>query len=151
MLRSCALLLLAWIAAHLPVQVAAEEATPPQYKQAVLIRVEGDIDSWLEHYVLRKLQRAKHTMYLLDEPTTGLHLADVERLLESLNKLVDAGHSVLLIEHHLDVIKTADHAIDLGPDGGHAGGRVVVSGTPEDVAGCKASHTGRFLKAHLRQ
>ncbi|MEO6238584.1 MAG: excinuclease ABC subunit UvrA, partial [Vicinamibacterales bacterium] len=95
------------------------------------------------------LQRSKHTMYILDEPTTGLHLADVERLLASLNRLVDAGHTVLLIEHHLDVIKTADHVIDLGPEGGHAGGEVVVAGTPEAVAACKASHTGRFLKAHL--
>jgi excinuclease ABC subunit A len=99
---------------------------------------------------LSKLQRAKHTVYILDEPTTGLHLADVERLLESLNRLVDAGHSVFLIEHHMDVIKTADHVIDLGPEGGHAGGTVVVTGTPEDVAKCKASHTGRFLKARLR-
>jgi excinuclease ABC subunit A len=99
---------------------------------------------------LSKLQRSKHTVYILDEPTTGLHLADIERLLESLNRLVDAGHTVLLIEHHLDVIKTADHVIDLGPEGGHAGGKVVVTGTPEDVAVCKASHTGRFLKAHLR-
>jgi excinuclease ABC subunit A len=99
---------------------------------------------------LSKLQRSKHTVYILDEPTTGLHLADVERLLESLNRLVDAGHTVLLIEHHLDVIKTADHVIDLGPEGGHAGGEVVVTGTPEDIAACKASHTGRFLKAHLR-
>jgi excinuclease ABC subunit A len=99
---------------------------------------------------LSKLQRAKHTVYILDEPTTGLHLADVERLLESLNRLVDAGHTVLLIEHHLDVIKTADHVIDLGPEGGHAGGEVVATGTPEDIAVCKASHTGRFLKAHLR-
>jgi excinuclease ABC subunit A len=98
---------------------------------------------------LSKLQRSKHTLYILDEPTTGLHLADIERLLESLNQLVDAGHTVLLIEHHLDVIKTADHVIDLGPEGGHAGGEVVVTGTPEDVAACKASHTGRFLKAHL--
>jgi excinuclease ABC subunit A len=98
---------------------------------------------------LSKLQRSKHTLYILDEPTTGLHLADVERLLESLNQLVDAGHTVLLIEHHLDVIKTADHVIDLGPEGGHAGGEVVVTGTPEDVAACMASHTGRFLKAHL--
>ena len=95
------------------------------------------------------LQRAKHTIYILDEPTTGLHLADVERLLESLNRLVDAGHTVILIEHHMDVIKTADHVIDLGPEGGHAGGRVVVTGTPEDVAKCKASHTGRFLKPRL--
>jgi excinuclease ABC subunit A len=98
---------------------------------------------------LSKLQRARHTVYILDEPTTGLHLADIERLLESLNRLVDAGHTVLLIEHHLDVIKTADHVIDLGPEGGHAGGEVVVTGTPEDIAACKASHTGRFLKAHL--
>ena len=99
---------------------------------------------------LSKLQRSKHTVYILDEPTTGLHLADVQRLLESLNRLVDAGHTVLLIEHHLDVIKTADHVIDLGPEGGHAGGRVVVTGTPEAIAACKQSHTGRFLKAHLQ-
>ena len=99
---------------------------------------------------LSTLQRSKHTVYILDEPTTGLHLADVERLLASLNRIVDAGHTVLLIEHHMDVIKTADHVIDLGPEGGHAGGEVVVAGTPEDVAACKASHTGRFLKPHLR-
>jgi excinuclease ABC subunit A len=98
---------------------------------------------------LSALQRAKHTVYILDEPTTGLHLADIERLLESLNRLVDAGHTVLLIEHHLDVIKTADHVIDLGPNGGHAGGEVVATGTPEAIARCRASHTGRFLKAHL--
>ena len=98
---------------------------------------------------IAKLQRAKHTVYILDEPTTGLHLADVERLLMSLNKLVDAGHTVILIEHHLDVVKTADHVIDLGPEGGHAGGEVVVTGTPEDVAKCRASHTGRFLRTHL--
>jgi excinuclease ABC subunit A len=100
---------------------------------------------------LSTLQRAKHTIYILDEPTTGLHLADIEKLLESLNRIVDAGHTVLLIEHHLDVIKVSDHVIDLGPEGGHAGGEVVVTGTPEAVAACKASHTGRFLKAHLRQ
>jgi excinuclease ABC subunit A len=99
---------------------------------------------------LSTLQRSRHTVYILDEPTTGLHLADVERLLASLNQLVDAGHTVLLIEHHMDVIKTADHVIDLGPEGGHAGGRVVVTGTPEDVAACKTSHTGRFLKRHLK-
>jgi excinuclease ABC subunit A len=99
---------------------------------------------------LSTLQRSKHTVYILDEPTTGLHLVDVERLLESLNRLVDAGHTVLLIEHHLDVIKTADHVIDLGPEGGHAGGEVVATGTPEEIAACKASHTGRFLRARLR-
>jgi excinuclease ABC subunit A len=99
---------------------------------------------------LTKLQRSKHTVYILDEPTTGLHLADVQRLLDSLSRLVDAGHTVLLIEHHLDVIKTADHVIDLGPEGGHDGGELVVTGTPEEVAACRASYTGKFLKAHLK-
>jgi excinuclease ABC subunit A len=98
---------------------------------------------------LATLQRSKHTLYILDEPTTGLHVADAERLLDSLNRLVDAGHTVILIEHHLDVIKTADHIIDLGPEGGHAGGWVVATGTPEQVAKVKASHTGRFLKERL--
>jgi excinuclease ABC subunit A len=99
---------------------------------------------------LSTLQRSKHTVYILDEPTTGLHLADIERLLDSLNRLVDAGHTVLLIEHHLDVIKTADHVIDLGPEGGQAGGRVVATGTPEQIVACRASYTGRFLGDHLR-
>ena len=80
-----------------------------------------------------------------------MHLADIERLLECLNRLVDAGHTVIFIEHHLDVIKTADYIIDLGPEGGHAGGRVVATGTPEDIAACKASHTGRYLKSHLQE
>jgi excinuclease ABC subunit A len=98
---------------------------------------------------LSKLQRSKHTLYLLDEPTTGLHLADVEQLLKCQNRLVDAGHTVLVIEHHLDVIKTADYVIDLGPEGGHAGGEVVAAGTPESIAASRTSHTGRFLKERL--
>jgi excinuclease ABC subunit A len=88
-------------------------------------------------------------VYILDEPTTGLHLADIVRLLESLNRLVDAGHTVIVIEHHLDVIKTADYVIDLGPEGGHSGGEVVVTGTPEDVVRCKSSYTGAFLRSRL--
>jgi excinuclease ABC subunit A len=87
------------------------------------------------------------TLYILDEPTTGLHFADIDRLLVSLNRLVDNGHSVVVIEHNLDVIKTADYVIDLGPEGGHKGGQLIVSGTPEQVAACKISHTGRFLSA----
>jgi excinuclease ABC subunit A len=86
------------------------------------------------------------TLYILDEPTTGLHFADVERLLEVLHRLVDAGNSVVVIEHNLDVIKTADRLIDMGPEGGEEGGEVVASGTPEEVAGTPASHTGAFLR-----
>ena len=98
---------------------------------------------------LSKLRRGAHVLYILDEPTTGLHLADISRLLYCLNRLVDSGHTVLVIEHHLDVIKCADHVIDLGPEGGHSGGEVLVTGTPEEVAVCEVSHTGRFLKKLL--
>ncbi|MXY54266.1 MAG: excinuclease ABC subunit UvrA [Gammaproteobacteria bacterium] len=98
---------------------------------------------------LAKLQRRGHILYILDEPTTGLHLADISRLLECLHRLVDAGHTVLVIEHHLDVIKTADHIIDLGPEGGRGGGEVVVTGPPEVVAATDRSHTGRFLRERL--
>lgn len=94
---------------------------------------------------LGKLKRGKHNLYILDEPTTGLHFADIDRLLVSLNRLVDNGHSVVVIEHNLDVIKTADYVIDLGPEGGHKGGNLIACGTPEEIAKCKASHTGRFL------
>ena len=98
---------------------------------------------------LAKLQRRGHMLYILDEPTTGLHLADISRLLDCLHRLVDAGHTVLVIEHHLDVIKTADHVIDLGPDGGRGGGEVVAVGPPEAIAANARSHTGRFLREHL--
>lgn len=90
------------------------------------------------------------TAYILDEPTTGLHFADVERLLEVLHRLVDGGNSVIVIEHNLDVIKTADWVIDLGPDGGDQGGELIAEGTPEQVAKVKASHTGRYLALALR-
>ena len=89
------------------------------------------------------------TIYVLDEPTTGLHAADVHKLIEVLQKLVDAGNTVLVIEHNLDVIKTADHIIDLGPEGGSGGGYVVASGTPEQVAATEGSYTGAYLKKYL--
>jgi excinuclease ABC subunit A len=86
------------------------------------------------------------TLYILDEPTTGLHFADIQRLLDVLGQLVDQGNTVLVIEHNLDVVKTADHVVDLGPEGGEEGGRVVAAGTPEEVAAQPdRSHTGRFL------
>ncbi len=89
------------------------------------------------------------TVYILDEPTTGLHSADVHKLIEVLQKLVDGGNTVIVIEHNLDVIKTADHIIDLGPEGGDKGGKIVVTGTPEEVAKCKKSYTGQYLKKIL--
>ena len=98
---------------------------------------------------LGKLKRGRHNLYILDEPTTGLHIADVQKLLDSLNRLVDSGHSVIVIEHHLDVIKTADHVIDLGPEGGHKGGEVLAYGTPEEIAAVKSSFTGQFLQEYL--
>jgi excinuclease ABC subunit A len=85
------------------------------------------------------------TLYILDEPTTGLHFEDVRRLLGVLDRLVDAGNTVLVIEHNLDVVKSADWVVDLGPEGGDGGGRILVEGTPEHVAKTSESHTGRFL------
>jgi excinuclease ABC subunit A len=92
----------------------------------------------------------KGTLFLFDEPTTGLHFEDVRILLKVFQRLVDAGHSVLVIEHNLEVIKCADWVIDLGPEAGAGGGRVLVQGTPEEIAACKASHTGRALRTVLR-
>ena len=86
------------------------------------------------------------TVYILDEPTTGLHTADVHRLIDVLQKFVDAGNTVIVIEHNLDVIKVADHIIDLGPEGGNGGGKIVAQGTPEQVADCPKSYTGMYLK-----
>ena len=90
------------------------------------------------------------TLYVLDEPTTGLHIADIHMLINVLNRLVDAGNTVLVIEHNLDVIKTADYIIDMGPEGGDGGGTVVAFGTPEDVSKVKKSYTGQYLKKILK-
>ena len=89
------------------------------------------------------------TIYILDEPTTGLHTADVHKLLEVLQKLVDMGNTVLVIEHNLDVIKTADYILDLGPEGGDKGGYIIASGTPEEIAAVPESYTGQYLKRML--
>ncbi len=98
-----------------------------------------------------ELSRREHgrTIYILDEPTTGLHTADVHMLIDVLQKLVDAGNTVVVIEHNLDVIKTADYIIDLGPEGGDGGGTLVASGTPEKIAKCENSYTGQYLKKYL--
>ncbi len=90
------------------------------------------------------------TLYILDEPTTGLHFEDVRLLLEVLHRLVDKGNTVIVIEHNLDVVKTADWVIDLGPEGGELGGRVVAEGPPESIAQSKSSHTGEFLRKVLQ-
>ena len=100
---------------------------------------------------LGKIKRGGRNLYILDEPTTGLHFADIQRLLDSLNLLVEVGNTVLVIEHHLDVIKTADWIIDLGPEGGKHGGEVVAQGPPEEIARSAPSHTGRFLRPVLRE
>ncbi len=89
------------------------------------------------------------TLYILDEPTTGLHFHDIEHLLAVLHKLRDDGNTIVVIEHNLDVIKTADWIVDLGPEGGHRGGQIIAQGTPEEVAQNPASHTGRFLAKML--
>ena len=89
------------------------------------------------------------TIYILDEPTTGLHFADIQKLLDVLHRLTDAGNTVIVIEHNLDVIKTADWIVDLGPEGGEEGGYIVAQGTPEEVAQTSKSHTGKFLNRVL--
>jgi len=91
------------------------------------------------------------TLYILDEPTTGLHTADIHKLLEVLTRLVEGGDTVVVIEHNLDVIKTADYVIDLGPEGGDRGGTIVATGTPEEIANVKKSYTGQFLKPLLAE
>ncbi len=97
---------------------------------------------------LSKIATGK-TLYILDEPTTGLHFADIEKLLDVLQRLVDSGNTVLVIEHNLDVIKQADWIVDLGPEGGEAGGEVIATGTPEEIAAVDESYTGQYLREVL--
>ena len=91
-------------------------------------------------------EKAEPTLFIFDEPTTGLHFHDIQKLLDAFNALIARGHTIIIIEHNMDIIKCADHIIDLGPEGGQAGGNVVVTGTPEEVAKCAYSYTGQFLQ-----
>ncbi|MDU3265017.1 MAG: FGGY family carbohydrate kinase, partial [Staphylococcus sp.] len=123
----------------------------------------GTIDTWLVWKLSGgEAQRVKlaselhkrstgRSIYILDEPTTGLHVDDISRLLKVLNRLVENGDTVVIIEHNLDVIKTADYIIDLGPEGGEGGGTIVATGTPEEIASVEASYTGKYLKTVLER
>ena len=95
------------------------------------------------------LEKVQPTLFIFDEPTTGLHAHDIKRLLSAFDALIKRGHTVLIIEHNMEVIQCADHIIDMGPEGGNAGGEVVACGTPEEIAKIPESHTGRFLKEKL--
>jgi excinuclease ABC subunit A len=97
------------------------------------------------------LEKTRPTIFIFDEPTTGLHFHDIKKLLEAFDSLIKRGHTVIIIEHNLDVIKCADYIIDLGPEGGEKGGELVVCGTPEQVAACPQSYTGRFLVSKLNK
>ena len=101
----------------------------------------------LAYFIAKEAQ--PHTLFIFDEPTTGLHFHDIQLLLKSLNRLIDEGHTVIVIEHNMDMIKCADHVIDIGPEGGEAGGNIVATGTPEQIAACPDSYTGKFLKEKL--
>jgi excinuclease ABC subunit A len=96
------------------------------------------------------LDKVPHTVFIFDEPTTGLHFHDISTLLDSLNRLIDRGHTVIIIEHNMDVIKSSDWIIDIGPEGGDEGGKIVAEGTPEQIAKTKDSYTGKFLKDKLK-
>ena len=91
----------------------------------------------------------QHTLYLLDEPSTGLHISDIQKLINIFDRLLSKGHTIILVEHHLDVIKNADWIVDLGPEGGVGGGTIVATGTPEEVAAVPESYTGQYLKEKL--
>jgi excinuclease ABC subunit A len=95
------------------------------------------------------MEKPQPTMFIFDEPTTGLHFHDINTLMRSFDRLLERGHTIIVIEHNMDVIKCADHVIDIGPEGGEAGGYVVATGTPEQVAACAESYTGRYLASAL--
>jgi len=92
------------------------------------------------------MEKQQPTIFIFDEPTTGLHFYDIKKLLASFDALIERGHTIVIIEHNLEIIKCADYVIDLGPEGGEAGGNIVACGTPEEIAECKQSYTGKYLK-----
>ncbi|HOI79534.1 MAG TPA: excinuclease ABC subunit A, partial [Petrimonas sp.] len=94
-------------------------------------------------------EKSEPTIFIFDEPTTGLHFHDIKTLLKAFNALIERGHTVIIIEHNMEIIKCADHIIDIGPEGGISGGYIVCEGTPETISACKESHTGRFLREKL--
>lgn len=97
------------------------------------------------------MEKQEPALFIFDEPTTGLHFHDINTLLKSFNRLIEKGHSIVIIEHNIDVIKCADYVIDMGPEGGDEGGRIVCAGTPEEIAACPQSYTGRFLAEKLQR
>ena len=101
-------------------------------------------------YFLSKGSSNTPTLFIFDEPTTGLHIHDISKLLQAFNALIEIGHSIIVIEHNMEIVKSADWIIDLGPEGGNKGGNIVVEGTPEEVARCKNSYTGKYLKESLQ-
>ena len=104
----------------------------------------------MKTYPKSKKKATGKTLYLLDEPSVGLHWYDLDKLIKIINKLADAGNTILIIEHNMDLIKIADHIIDLGPEGGNAGGNIVFEGTPEEIIKCTDSYTGKYLKDYLK-
>ena len=94
--------------------------------------------------------KKEHSLFIFDEPSTGLHFHDINTLIKCFNRLIEKGHTIVVIEHNMDIIKCADHVIDLGPEGGMDGGNIVATGTPEEIAQCEASYTGKYLKEKLK-
>ncbi len=153
-LRRRRVLALAIFGAVLASAVAFALYLPDLYKASALVLVERPVGQ-LSKGMTQKLGLlgcflTRRDLYVLDEPSVGLHAADVHNLTDVLQKFADDGHTVLIIEHNMDIIKLADHIIDLGPEGGDRGGFIVAEGTPEEVAKVKESYTGQYLKKHLR-
>jgi len=112
-------------------------------------RISGGENQRVKLAYYLSIEKTSPTIFVFDEPTTGLHFHDIRKLMESFDALINRGHTVVIIEHNMEVIKCADHIIDLGPEGGNRGGTLVVAGTPEEVAACEESYTGQFLKEFI--